>query len=139
MIDPTTAECEARTEAAIDAMRAGVDVLEPMELDRAKTIVQAVVARSLLTLGIGKLESLPSLKGVSLDDMIRAAARLRHHEEPSTDGKGKRFYVIPDDRLIAAVYTLEHYHPGGEAIAVRRDDDGRTLGIVVLPIGGSGA
>jgi hypothetical protein len=89
-----------------------------MTPDRAKEIVKAINARAFFTMGIGD-GALPPLAGVSLAEMVEAAevVRLANATTPAVDGR-RTIHVVPDDRLIAAVYCMEHYPCSNEPIVM---------------------
>lgn len=69
-----------------------------MSLARAIEIVGAINDRAAFTLGM--TETVRSLEGVSLAEMLEAKVLVEAEDEK---------HVIPDDRLIAAAYCAEHY------------------------------
>ncbi|MDR6953836.1 hypothetical protein J2X65_003199 [Ancylobacter sp. 3268] len=90
-----------------------------MNLARAHEIVAAINARSLVTIGID--QPLGSLSGVTLQEMIEAKAAVERENNAAVEaakakGGGYSINLVPDDRLIAAVYTLHHYTPRHDAI-----------------------
>lgn len=90
-----------------------------MHIARARDIVRAINARCFTTLGLE--HDLPSLDGVSLAEMIEAKRVVENvnaaNEAAAKFSGGRRtIHVVPDDRLIAAVYTLHHYHDSREPI-----------------------
>ncbi len=65
------------------------------------------------------LRALAALEGVSLMDMMRAKERVESwNDRPTPPGATRALYCIPDDRLVAAVYTLINY---GDSASVGRD------------------
>ena len=99
-----------------------------MTPDRAIDIVRRINARYFLAMGISQEPVLPSLDGVSLAEMLEATGTVGKINDTTTAGTGpKAFYVVPDDRLIAAVYTVVNYHPEASPIAMepRKDDFGQ--------------
>lgn len=111
---------------------------ELMPLARAVKIVTAINQRLFFAMGI--TDQCNSLAGVSLPDMIAARDRVRIENSLAKPIDGVRqSYVVPDDRLISAVYTLEHYDGSDETIVLRggRDADGCTVRkvLVVASIG----
>lgn len=88
-----------------------------MTPERAQEIVTAINQRCFFTMGIGEAE-LSSLKGVTLSEMLHAKLLLERQNASAehVDGQ-KTIRVVPDDRLIAAAYCMEHYPVSdGEAI-----------------------
>ncbi|WP_439392386.1 hypothetical protein ACRQ5Q_22585 [Bradyrhizobium sp. PMVTL-01] len=90
-----------------------------MELSRAREIVQAINARCFVTIGLDK--DLPSLEDVSLGEMMEATNMVRNANQAARaaaeiNGGGCTISIVPDDRLIAAVYTLHHYPCSREPI-----------------------
>jgi hypothetical protein len=91
-----------------------------MTPDRAKTIVGAINDRAFVSMGIGD-GALPSLEGVSLAEMIEAATVVRALNTAAevrqrAEGGSVTISVVPDDRLIAAVYCMEHFPCDDESI-----------------------
>jgi len=108
-----------------------------MELDRAIAIVKAINQRCFCAMGIA--DKVDSLDGVSLSQMLAAKDRLQLESATSRSVDGvRRFYTVPDDRLIAAAYALQHYDGDDNAIVVvpGRDMFGepcrKALGVVQL-------
>lgn len=78
--------------------------------DQALKITKGITQRAFLTMGLTDSPVLPSLREVSLADMIAAVHAVRDHNEHAQPVDGVRhIYVVPDDRLIAAVYVAIHY------------------------------
>lgn len=88
-----------------------------MTPERAQQIVSAINDRCFFNMGLKKAEEIGSLKEVSLAEMLEASAMIEAGDRaaPSVGGT-KTLMVIPDDRLIAAAYVLEHYQPSNESI-----------------------
>jgi len=90
-----------------------------MTPERAQEIVTAINARHMVSMGIDR--PLGSLQDVSLAEMLEAtsiveaknAAAEAHARE---HGGGYSISIVPDDRLIAAVYVVDHYQPSREPI-----------------------
>lgn len=79
-------------------------------LDHALKITKGITQRAFLTMGLTDSPVLPSLREVSLTDMLAAVQLVRDHNEHAQPVDGVRhIYVVPDDRLIAAVYVAIHY------------------------------
>lgn len=96
----------------------------PLTLDRAIEITGAICERSFHTLGLWDVgKPMASLEGVSLGQMVEAVALVNRENEKPSDGNGKTIHVIPDQRLVAAVFTLEHYE-GTQRIASKPVKDG---------------
>ncbi|AAL49610.1 unknown [Sinorhizobium phage PBC5] len=117
-------------------MQTTPDISGAMPLERARQIVTAINHRAFFAMGISDKSA--SLEGVTLIDMIEAKARVeKENDAPPVDGK-KAFTIVPDDRLIAAAYALEHYDGDKSAVAVvpGRDMFGepcrKALGVVQL-------
>jgi len=110
-----------------------------MTPERAQEIVTAINDRALLAMGIDR--NMGSLEGVSLAEMLAATEivaagnKAREHVARQT-GTSCSISIIPAERLIAAVYTLENYKPGNEAIAIIPTNewpyDRRAIGVVGL-------
>ena len=109
-----------------------------MTPERAQEIVSAINDRAFFSMGMA--EKIGSIDGVSLAEMIEAKAIVEagNAAAPYEDGK-RTIRVVPDDRLIAAAYALEHYRPSNEAIVViptrEWPYDRRALGVVGLEPG----
>lgn len=90
-----------------------------MEIERAKEIVKAINARAMVTMGMDV--PMASLAKVTLLQMMEAKAAVEamnaeareHHDR---HGWGRSIYIVPDDRLIAAVYALSHFPPSRDPI-----------------------
>lgn len=81
-----------------------------MENERALKIVRAINDRSFLCMGMVKPEDIDSLEGVSLSEMTDATRAVEAiNEEAKQKGGPHTIYIVPAERLIAAVYTLENY------------------------------
>jgi hypothetical protein len=83
-----------------------------MEIARAREIVLAINARCFTTLGFD--HALTPLDGVSLAEMLEAkriVENVNAGNKAAAAFAGGRYTinVVPDDRLIAAVYCLDHY------------------------------
>ncbi|MRX32776.1 hypothetical protein [Aminobacter sp. MDW-2] len=106
-----------------------------MDVQRANAIVKAINQRAFFAMGIA--ETVDTLEGVTLADMLEAKeiVQAANKAAASIDGKTE-LRVVPDDRLIAAAYTLEHYWPDNEAIVVvpthQWPYNRRALGVVGL-------
>ncbi|MEW6256928.1 MAG: hypothetical protein AB1592_13315 [Pseudomonadota bacterium] len=90
-----------------------------MTPERAQDIVSAINARCFVTMGID--QELYSLEGVSLAEMIEAAAIVQAKNAAAeaharAHGGGYSISMVPAHRLIAAVYVVEHYEPAREPI-----------------------
>jgi len=88
-------------------------------IDRAHKIVEAILGRSFVTMDLPG--DLSSLTGVSLLDMIHAKEIVEQQNSDAAaaaklNGGSYSISVVPDDRLIAAVYVLEHYPHSEDAI-----------------------
>ncbi len=129
----TDTELDALHERAIACFKAAGDQLEAMPLEEAKRVVRALIGPSLNAMGVPSIKR-ETLDGVSLADCVFAAHRVKLADEASIAAQRRHggtltLSVIPDERLIAAVFALARYHPNNEPIAII---DGR--GIFVLPI-----
>lgn len=99
---------------------------DTMTLERALEICQAISARFFLADGITDDPKLPSLKDVSLQEMLTAAAVVRERNAAEAAGGGAyTIFVAPGDRLIAAVYVGVNY-------------DSATSPLVIEPVRGFG-
>lgn len=87
-----------------------------MTLDRALEITSAICARSWATDIDGDYPQ-PSLVGISLREMLEACEVVEASNVPPALPSGIRvIHVVPDPRLVAAVYAFEHYEPSARAI-----------------------
>lgn len=90
-----------------------------MDSARALKIVRAINDRAFLGMGMVKPEDLDSLESVSLSDMIDATRAVEAiNEEAKQKGGSHTIYIVPAERLIAAVYTLENYASDNSPIAM---------------------
>jgi len=112
-----------------------------MTPERAQEIVAAINDRCFFAMGMVEPGKIGSLKDVSLAEMIEATAAIKAENacaqaHAREHGGSYTTKVIPADRLIAAAYALEHYHPDNEAVVVVPTTewpyDRRALGIVGL-------
>lgn len=90
-----------------------------LTLERAIEIVTAVNGRALVTMDLPG--DLSPLDGVSLAEMLQAKALVAQENADAkriaaAHGGAYSIRVVPDDRLIAAVYVLDHYHHSKTAI-----------------------
>lgn len=90
-----------------------------MTLERAREIVTAINDRCMATIGLPA--KLASLEGVSLEEMIEAKrlvenANTVNQAAAKFSGGSYSISMVPDDRLIAAVYVLDHYPDSSEPI-----------------------
>jgi len=102
-----------------------------MDLERAKEIVHAVNSVAYATIGVPNFLSPQWLEKVPLAEMIEAKALVENDNKgrPSNSDGSKSFSIIPDDRLIAAVYVLLHYDAGRAPILTDSRLD-RALGML---------
>lgn len=93
----------------------------PMPLERARELCSIVNSYAYATLGVKAATPLP--KDVSLFDLVQAREIVEREnkrlETAPADGGSRSFYMLPDPRLIAAVYAIEHYPVGPQAIILR--------------------
>lgn len=90
-----------------------------MDIERAFAIVHGINCGCYAALDI-KGNAIPSwLADVSLAEMIEAVNMVTaKNQEPTLDENGSRcFTIVPDQRLVAAVFTLLHYEPDADLIA----------------------
>lgn len=90
-----------------------------MTLERAREIVKAVNARCFVTMGLER--DLPSLEGISLGEMVEATAMVRNANKAAESlaklsGGTYSISMVPDDRLIAAAYAIDHFPISDEPI-----------------------
>lgn len=96
-----------------------VDAEAALTIERAREIVRAINARAFVTMGMA--DELASLEGVSLAQMLEAVrmisnANAARRAAAAINGGGFTIDVIPGDRLIAAVYAIQHYPASREPI-----------------------
>ncbi|PWJ81569.1 hypothetical protein C7441_110101 [Pseudaminobacter salicylatoxidans] len=112
-----------------------------MTPERAQEIISAINDRAFFKMGLKDREQIGTLEGVSLAEMLEAksivlAGNDAAKERQKVEGGSISISVTPDDRLIAAAYALEHYHPDNEAVVVIPTTewpyDRRALGVVGL-------
>lgn len=90
-----------------------------MTPERAQEIVTAINNRCMFTMDLFGVDKLHSLKGVSLAEMLEAKEVIEAQNRAAESVDGSRtIKMIPDDRLIAAAYCMEHYPASDEAILV---------------------
>lgn len=89
-----------------------------MTPERAHEIVATINRYAFYTMGLYEPgQTLGSLEGVTLAEMLEAKAwvELDNETRPAIDGK-RTIHVVPDDRLIAAAYVINHYQADSDAI-----------------------
>ncbi|KQV27877.1 hypothetical protein ASC97_05810 [Rhizobium sp. Root1203] len=100
-----------------------------LTFDQALSINSRIAKRYFLANGLTDNPVLPSLNDVSLAEMLTAVQMVREHNENSKPVNGTRhLHVVPDDRLVAAVYVAIHYSVDAEqpiVIEPEKDEDGR--------------
>ncbi|WP_139232516.1 hypothetical protein [Devosia crocina] len=101
-----------------------------MTLDRALEIVGAIADRYIAS-EINPDHELGSLEGVSLRDMLDACDIVQA-ENISKSGGARTIHVVPDPRLIAAVYAFENYQPSRTAILSVRQPGGHLRMMAVI-------
>lgn len=97
----------------------------PMSLDRALELCSIVNSYALATMGVGDVKPLPS--DVTLLELVQAGERVRLENDRTTadalaapePGRTRTYHIVPDPRLIAAVYAIEHFPLAPAAIIVR--------------------
>ena len=90
-----------------------------MDMTRAREIISAINTRCMVTIGLE--EELKPLDGVSLEQMLLAKCMVEtanRANEAAAKISGGRYTIniIPDDRLIAAAYVLDHYPCSNEPV-----------------------
>jgi len=87
-----------------------------MTPERAQEIVTAINNQALYSMGVYGPDRLAPLEGISLADMIEAK-RIVEEGNKTREGPGPHtIHCVPDDRLIAAAYVLQHYPSSEEAV-----------------------
>jgi ferritin-like metal-binding protein YciE len=112
-----------------------------MDLTRAQSIVSAINDRAFTTMDLPA--DMASLADVSLADMIEAKRLVQDANEAAVTaakGTGERYTirVVPDDRLIAAVYAIEHYPCSNTAVLALPQRAGRHKALAVLSVADEG-
>jgi hypothetical protein len=116
---------------------------QAMELDRAESIVAALNNCSMWTiLNEDRFAAdVKLLDSLSLQECLDAVATVRQYgdrkrEIQKADGKPQSFQMLPDDRLVAAAFTLAQYGTGNEPIVAVPTGKGmaKALGVVSVPI-----
>jgi len=88
-----------------------------MTPERAREIVSAINDRCFFTMKL--VESPKSLAGVTLAEMLEAKTIVEAENDAAESVNGSyTIKMVPDDRLIAAAYCMEHYPVSDEAILV---------------------
>lgn len=108
-----------------------------MTFDRARDIVAAINARCFVTMEIAT--NLPDLDGVSLAEMVEATAMVRNANAAAVAkaklaGGGYKIRMVPDDRLIAAVYAIDHFPISNEPILALPADEHHLRALAVVRI-----
>lgn len=83
-----------------------------MTLERACKINDAMCGLYFRSIDVGRRHDgnpQDALAGVSLADMLTAAAMIRAENASHPVAGQRTISSVPDDRLIAAIYTLLHY------------------------------
>ena len=101
---------------------------EAMTFERAVQITGAICDCGLIAMGLDRPDNAIDLTTISLQEMLEATGIVRDHPGEPSDG-GRTLYVYPDDRMVAAVYTLVNYSDSRSPIA----EYGRKM-IGVVPI-----
>lgn len=90
-----------------------------MSFEHALDICKRITARAFLAMGVSESPVLPSLAGVSLREMLDAAAIVdRWNKDQKVGNGGRTYYVVPGEPLIAAVFVGVHHEPGTGAISM---------------------
>ena len=111
--------------------RPGVDDIA-MPIERAVEIVKAICEHGFHAIGLS--ETVGTLGGVSLLEMIEAARLIKaENGRPAEDGS-RSVYVVPDDRLIAAAYALANYQPSRGAIVSAPTAEGLINAMAIVRI-----
>lgn len=104
-----------------EALQTAVVLKTPLSGTRALEIVAAICNRLYLAMGMPQ-QPFGDLKGVSLVEMLAAVELV---QRLNSDDRHRVLYVVPDDRLVAAVYALENYRVSAAAIAATITASGR--------------
>lgn len=82
------------------------------ELKKASDIVAAINSFAFESEGIEKKADIKTLENLSLSEMLSAVAVVNAMNDEESKKSGTRtIYIVPDDRLTAAVYTFLHFYP----------------------------
>jgi hypothetical protein len=110
-----------------------------MDAARAIEITRAVNARAYVSMGIST--DCPSLDGISLAEMLEAKRIVEDGNraakaKATAEGGSCSISIIPDDRLIAAVYAIHHYQPdNGPILCLPQPTfDGSHIAIAVVAL-----
>jgi hypothetical protein len=104
-----------------------------MTPERALEIVSAVNDRCFFKMEL--VDKVGSLEGVSLAEMLEAVAIVKQMNKDAPAINGKRtIRMVPDDRLIAAAYVLDHYQPDCDAICIIPHIEGDLRAVAVLAL-----
>jgi hypothetical protein len=80
----------------------------PLTTERAIEICAAICQRAFHAEGLWD-QPMTSLEGVTLGQMLEAAALVERENTRQSAASKVVLHVVPDPRLIAGVFTLEHY------------------------------
>lgn len=82
---------------------------EGPDFERAKDICAAINAFAMETMGLGKADH-KKVADLSLRQMLDAVDLVeRYNDQPSMNGVSRSVYMVPAERLVAAVYTLVNF------------------------------
>ncbi len=101
-----------------------------IELARARGIVRAMMLWKWVQIGM-QPGPVPDLQSYELREMLDAAHTIRDYGEIRTNDGTTSHMVIPDDRLIAALYTISHW-PAHELNHVETIVSGRGKGLACV-------
>jgi hypothetical protein len=106
-----------------------------MDLARARRIVSAINDRCLAHVGLPR--NLATLKNISLADMMEAKRVVENANEAAEaaariTGEQYRVSMVPDDRLLAAVYCIDHFPASDEPALQIPDGDNHLLCLAVI-------
>ena len=82
-----------------------------MQIEMALKIHDQILNAVLPYAGVPHDGEFPSLPDCPLSHMLRACDLVRELNHPAVfpDGRARSLYVIPEERLIAAVYALQQF------------------------------
>jgi len=106
-----------------------------MSPERALEIVCAINDRCFYKMEL--VDKVHSLEGVSLAEMLEAKTIVEvGNTAAMKPGGSMSIRMVPDDRLIAAAYVLDHYHPDPDAICIipHRGIEGQLRAVAVVAI-----
>ena len=112
---------------AAEAVEAVLETQQPMPIERALMIVGALCGPGFAAMGYPQKPADIDIGALSIEEMLTAVKMVREHPGQKNEDGTTTVYVVPDDRMTAAIYALVHYSAGTAPIAVH---DGKMIGVV---------